>query len=109
MEGGCVAAVVHPHTLTGRGDLQAELQQRAQHAGQSQLLWLETAADDAGTGLARQAPQQGASLVLACCLPAPATCSPATWASHAGWTPPSRWPSPAGAARSTWAAWGRAR
>ena len=63
---GCVAAIVHPQTLSPRIDLREELQRRAERAGWSELLWLETTADDPGTRLATRAIEHGAFLVLAC-------------------------------------------
>lgn len=59
------AAIIFNPTKIERDDLAAVVDPAAQAAGWDESLWLETAEDDPGTGMAREATEKGADMVLA--------------------------------------------
>ncbi|AQP45620.1 diacylglycerol/lipid kinase family protein [Tessaracoccus flavus] len=58
------AAVIFNPTKIDRADLAAVVDKAQQNAGWEESLWLETEADDPGTGMARRAVEEGVDVVL---------------------------------------------
>lgn len=59
------AAVIFNPTKVERSELAPVVDRAQQEAGWEESLWLETAKDDPGTGMARQAVEEGVDVVLA--------------------------------------------
>ncbi|AEE46430.1 diacylglycerol/lipid kinase family protein [Cellulomonas fimi] len=60
------AVVVNPNRVEGTEELRAQITEQLAAAGWPAPAWLETTADDPGTGQARQAVEDGVDVVLVC-------------------------------------------
>ena len=63
---GSVAVVLNPNRLDDPDALRERIAERLDGAGWPEPTWLETTAEDPGTGQARQAASDGAEVVLVC-------------------------------------------
>ncbi|WP_245859209.1 diacylglycerol/lipid kinase family protein [Luteimicrobium subarcticum] len=61
-----VAVVLNPNRLSDPDALRSRIAERLSDAGWPEPVWLETTADDPGTGQARQAAEDGTEVVLVC-------------------------------------------